>query len=103
MIPLLTHHQQEIVKLCQRYHVKRLSVFGSAARQHDFGSDSDIDLLVEFERLEPGDKAKAYFGLWFSLEEALGRNVDLAETNAFKNPYVQKTVEQDLTPFYAAA
>ena len=102
MLSLLSHHQQEIVQLCQRYHVKRLSVFGSAAREHDFGKDSDIDLLVEFERLEPGDKAKAYFGLWFNLESLLGKTVDLAEMTAFKNPYVQKTVEQDLTPFYAA-
>ena len=37
-----------IKNLCQRYRVRELSIFGSALRE-DFRTDSDIDLLVEFE------------------------------------------------------
>ena len=37
-----------IKDLCERYRVKELSIFGSALRE-DFKTDSDIDLLVEFE------------------------------------------------------
>jgi predicted nucleotidyltransferase len=37
-----------IKSLCQRYQVQELSIFGSALRE-DFRTDSDIDLLVEFE------------------------------------------------------
>jgi predicted nucleotidyltransferase len=37
-----------IKDLCQRYRVRELSIFGSAHRE-DFRTDSDIDLLVEFE------------------------------------------------------
>lgn len=38
--------------LCTRYHIKKLSLFGSVLRQ-DFGPDSDIDILVEFETGHP--------------------------------------------------
>lgn len=40
---------EQLAKLCRRHHVRRLSLFGSALRL-DFGPDSDIDILVEFER-----------------------------------------------------
>src|SRR5206468_1793037 len=37
-----------IADLCRRYHVRELSIFGSALRD-DFRDDSDLDLLVDFE------------------------------------------------------
>jgi len=60
---------------CSRHHIRRLSVFGSAVRD-DFGPDSDIDLLVEFE---PGHAVGFEI---FDVEEDLsrvfgGRRVDL--------------------------
>jgi predicted nucleotidyltransferase len=39
---------ESIKELCQRYRVRELSIFGSALRE-DFRTDSDVDLLVEFE------------------------------------------------------
>ena len=39
---------EPIAEFCRRHGVKRLSVFGSILRD-DFGPDSDIDVLVEFE------------------------------------------------------
>ena len=40
--------QTQLAEFCRRSHITRLSVFGSALRG-DFGPDSDVDLLVEFE------------------------------------------------------
>jgi uncharacterized protein len=40
--------KQRMAQLCRRHHIARLAVFGSALRD-DFGSDSDVDVLVEFE------------------------------------------------------
>ncbi len=37
-----------LAEYCRRHHVTRLSLFGSVLRD-DFGPQSDIDLLVEFE------------------------------------------------------
>jgi uncharacterized protein len=38
----------ELSELCQRWHIDKLSLFGSVLRD-DFTADSDIDILVEFE------------------------------------------------------
>jgi uncharacterized protein len=38
----------QISELCQRWHIDKLSLFGSVLRD-DFTADSDIDVLVEFE------------------------------------------------------
>ena len=40
--------QEALADLCARHHVRRLALFGSVLRG-DFGPDSDVDLLVEFE------------------------------------------------------
>jgi predicted nucleotidyltransferase len=39
--------QEQITAFCQRYPIRKLSLFGSVLRD-DFGPDSDIDVLVEF-------------------------------------------------------
>jgi len=38
----------EIAEFCRRHHMTRLALFGSVLRE-DFGPDSDVDVLVEFE------------------------------------------------------
>ena len=64
-----------IAVFCRRHQIRKLSLFGSVLRD-DFGPDSDVDLLVEFE---PG----AVVGLLdmanmeFELSDVLGRKVDL--------------------------
>ena len=68
--------QDRVAEFCRRYHIRRLSLFGSVLRE-DFRPDSDVDMLVEFEPgCEPG-----FFGLARmerELSELLGgRKVDL--------------------------
>jgi predicted nucleotidyltransferase len=68
--------QDRVAEFCRRYHIRRLSLFGSVLRE-DFRPDSDVDILVEFEAgCEPG-----FFGLARmerELSELLrGRKVDL--------------------------
>ncbi len=41
--------KKTVAEFCRRNRIMRLSLFGSAIRD-DFGPDSDIDVLVEFER-----------------------------------------------------
>jgi predicted nucleotidyltransferase len=40
--------KEQIAEFCRRHHIRRLAVFGSALRE-DFGPESDIDFLVEFD------------------------------------------------------
>jgi uncharacterized protein len=47
MLPLIENRRAEIAELCRRFRVRRLDVFGSAARGGDFDpARSDVDLLV---------------------------------------------------------
>ena len=60
--------------------MRRLSVFGSAARGIDFDADrSDADLLVEFE---PWVDHDPYPALKDELEQVLGRRADLLDKGA---------------------
>ncbi len=67
---------KEIEDFCKRYHVRKLSFFGSALRK-DFRPDSDIDTLIEFE---PG-KGAGFIGMAHMEGELSGilggRRVDL--------------------------
>lgn len=87
--------------LCRQFHVRRLQLFGSAARQIDFNLASDIDLLVEFEEgHEP--PLSALLQLQDELSELFERHVDLATPSILNNPFRRKTIERDLEQIYAA-
>jgi hypothetical protein len=66
---------KKIDEFCQRHHIRKFSFFGSVLRS-DFGTDSDIDVLVEFA---PG-KVPGFFKI-ARLEAELGiifgRKVDI--------------------------
>lgn len=67
--------KDQIAAFCVGHGIKRLSIFGSALRS-DFGPDSDIDVLVEFEP----DRIPGLFGfagMELELTRMLGRKVDL--------------------------
>jgi predicted nucleotidyltransferase len=85
----------------KRFHISRLSLFGSAAR-NELRPDSDIDLLVEFEC----GKAPS-LGSMVDIQDAFsrlfkGRKVDVATRSILNNPYRKQHIEQDLEELYAA-
>ena len=48
MITQIEINDQKLAEFCKRNHIRKLSLFGSVLRD-DFRSDSDVDVLVEFE------------------------------------------------------
>lgn len=89
----------QLRQIAQQHRVKRLELFGSAAR----GAESnDYDFLVQFEPMEPLEHGRAYFRLKETLESTLGKPVDLVELEAVKNPYFLKSIAPDRTLVYAA-
>lgn len=64
----------ELAAFCRRHHIQRLSLFGSVLRD-DFGPDSDIDVLVEFES---GVRVGFAIGkIQHELSQLLGREVHI--------------------------
>ncbi len=102
MIALLESKRQEIALVCQRHRVRCLEVFGSAAVGSFDPQRSDVDLLVEFHPLGPGEHAEAYFGLLEDLQSLLGRPVDLVMPRAIQNPYFRRAIENTREVLYAA-
>ena len=75
----------------RKYGVKRIGLFGSYARE-TATPESDIDFLVELERLTFRD----YMGLAVFLEDLFKKDVDLVTPTSIKpgyKPYIEKEVE----------
>lgn len=80
--------RQSIAEFCRRHHIHKLALFGSVLRS-DFGPESDVDVLVEFE---PGHvPGLAFFSLEEDLSRILGRKVDL-NTPGFLSPYFRDRI-----------
>lgn len=100
MNPRISIDRDAVSAFCRRHHITRLALFGSVLRD-DFGPESDVDVLVEFE-------AGHIPGLEFvSMERELsgllhGRRVDLV-TPKFLNARIRHQVLDDAEPLYVAA
>lgn len=91
-------NEARLAELCRKYDVRVLKLFGSAARGEET-SDSDIDLLVEFE----GRKSLFdLIGLELELTEFLGRKVDLL-TEPSISPYLRERILASASVIYERA
>ncbi|MCW5933706.1 MAG: nucleotidyltransferase domain-containing protein [Fimbriimonadia bacterium] len=84
--------RRELERLCHRWHIARLEVFGSVLRD-DFGPTSDVDLLVTFDP----DTRWSLFQLHTAEEEfsdLFGSPVELVSKNGLENSanYLRKRI-----------
>jgi hypothetical protein len=90
---------EKIAEFCRRHHIRKLLLFGSVLRK-DFGPDSDVDVLVDFE---PGH-VPGFIRL-HGIEEELsalveGRKIDLI-TPKFLSPRIRQRVLDEAEIQYA--
>lgn len=71
MNSLIEEKRPELERICCRRQVKRIELFGSATRDDFDPEHSDLDFLVTFKTLAPGQHADSYFGLLEDLEALL--------------------------------
>lgn len=95
----LDFDQSALAEFCRRNHIRRLAFFGSVLRE-DFGADSDVDVLVEFE---PGAKVglQRMATLESELSNIIGRKADL-RTPADLSRYFRDDVVAEAQVQYAA-
>lgn len=85
-----------VAAFCKRHHIRRLALFGSILRP-EFGPESDVDVLVEFE---PGQvPGWDFFAMQDELSEILGRHVDL-NTRGFLSHFFRDQVEAQARVIY---
>jgi len=94
--------REEIAELCRKHHVRRLSVFGSAARDDFNPETSDVDVLVAFDPEANPIYAKNYYSLRDNLEGLFDRAVDLVGDGVIRNPYRLRSIGADKVELYAA-
>lgn len=76
--------------LLKDYPIKHLALFGSISRQED-NVDSDVDIMVEFDR----PVGMEFIHLCYALEKILERKVDLVSRNSIKEKYFNE-IKDDL-------
>ncbi len=97
--PRLAVDQRAMAAFCRKNHIRKLSFFGSILR-NDFGPDSDVDVLVEFE---PGHvPGLAFFAMETELSAILGRTVDLS-TPQFLGAHFRRQVLNEAEVAHAQA
>lgn len=87
---------EKLRKFCDRHHIRKMSLFGSVLRD-DFGPDSDIDVLVEFE--EGHTPGFSFISIQDELSRLLGREVDL-NTPECLSRYFRGQVMAEAEPVY---
>ena len=101
MNSFIEKNQDQIIKICERYHVQRLAIFGSAATR-DFKATSDIDVAVLFNRQGYEGSFEQYMGLKEELERLFNLPVDLVVADKIRNPLFAREVEKTQEVIYAA-
>lgn len=92
MSPRITINREQIVGFCRRNHISKLAFFGSVLRD-DFGEDSDVDVLVEFEPGHPVGLIRMA-GMEIELSEIIGRKADLRTPNDLSRYFRDKVVAE---------
>ncbi|MBR3626170.1 MAG: nucleotidyltransferase domain-containing protein [Bacteroidaceae bacterium] len=96
---LLDYKIPQINALCKKHKVNTLFVFGSILTDR-FNDESDIDLLVDFKGIDLSKYVNNYFDFKDSLQNLLGRKIDLLEDKAIRNPILRQNIDRTKQQIY---
>lgn len=92
-------YRNQIINLCEKHKVKSLYIFGSVLTT-EFNDESDIDFIVDFQPQDVFEYTDNYYELKFALESIFGREIDLLEEKAIKNPFFKEVVNRNKKLIY---
>jgi uncharacterized protein len=98
--PRIPIDAEQVAAFCRKWRITEFALFGSVLRD-DFRPDSDVDVLVSFERDAP-------WSLWDLLDmqdelaALFGRRVDLVEREALRNPFRRQEILSTRQVIHAA-
>ncbi len=85
----------DLIRLCRRNGIRRLELFGSAARDDFQPAHSDLDFIATFDDCTRLEGFESYLDALRQLEDLFGQRVDLLEADAITNPFLLEAIEQD--------
>jgi uncharacterized protein len=99
-VELLQPYREDLARLCQRYAVRRVAVFGSAIAPDFDPARSDLDLVVQFSPSSELSPARQYFDFKSELEKLFGRTVDIVELAAMPGSRLKRIIERSQVQVY---
>ncbi|MBD5356945.1 MAG: nucleotidyltransferase [Bacteroides sp.] len=91
---LISNNIKKLITICQKYKVRKLYAFGSILTPR-FNDQSDIDILVDFSsEIDHHNYTDNYFDLYYALRTLFGRDIDLVDEAAVKNPFFKEELEE---------
>ena len=101
MIAPIEDNREAIAALCERYGVRRLAVFGSAAKGTFDPETSDVDFLVDIGDFD--DRVgRRFMRLLVGLEDLMGRPIDVV-TEPVRKDWLRDEVEATKVTLYESA
>jgi len=98
--PRIPIDETQIAEFCRKWQVTEFALFGSVLRD-DFGPDSDVDVLVTFAADAPWSLLDIV-SMIDELKVMFGRDVDLVEKAAIRNPFRRHSILTTKEVVYAA-
>lgn len=97
---LIQRNLEKMQDELSQHAISRAYLFGSAV-SGDFDEESDIDILLEFDKdCDPLEKGESIGLIQEKLEDILHRPVDVVSATAIKNPYFRSSIEQNQILIY---
>lgn len=91
---LINDNIQKLFALCHKYKVNKLYAFGSILTPR-FNEHSDVDILVDFNsEVDHNTYADNFLDFYHALRDLFGRDVDLVDESAVRNPYFKEELEE---------
>jgi predicted nucleotidyltransferase len=102
MIPdFINHKVNEIKEICENYRVNSVCIFGSSLTE-SFTDQSDIDLVVDFERKDFHGSFDQFMDFKTDMEGLLQRRVDLISRKTIRNEILRNEIDSSKVLIYAA-
>lgn len=92
--------EEKIAEFCQQWQITEFALFGSVLTE-DFGSNSDIDVLVTFAA-DSGNSLFDMAQMREQLQAMFAHEVDLVEKAGLRNPFRRHNILKNMEIIYAA-
>lgn len=96
---ILKNNEKALSRLCEDHNVNELYFFGSVLTDK-FNNSSDIDILIQFDKVDLKHYFENYMDLKEKLEVLFERKVDLVENQAVRNPIFRKVLDREKVLVY---
>ena len=92
MDQIVSNKLPEIRILCKEHKVKELYIFGSRGKGGHPTKDSDFDLMVEIDEVDPINKGLLLLKLYVEFEKLFNSKIDLITPDSVRNAFFDEYI-----------